>query len=72
MVYPKSFIVNNFILQDDGMYKATLLATTHGLGINYHVTKMIVRNAALVDVNITTTGVTLTSDEAFEGYILLV
>lgn len=46
-VYPKSFIVSNFTLQDDGRYKATILASTHGLGTDYHVTKMIRRDADL-------------------------
>lgn len=43
-VYPKSFTTNNFILQEDGRYKATIPATTHGLGTNYHVNKKIVRD----------------------------
>lgn len=42
--YPKTFTVNNFILQPDGRYMATILASTHGLGINYHVCKMLVRD----------------------------
>ena len=43
-VYPKSFTVNNFILQDDGRYMATIPAATHGLGTNYHVDKMLRRD----------------------------
>ena len=43
-VYPKSFLKSNFVLQPDGRYKATLLASVHGLGTNYHVCKKIVRD----------------------------
>lgn len=44
-VYPKSFMVTNFDLQSDGRYMATIPATTHGLGTEYHVTKMIRRDS---------------------------
>lgn len=40
-VYPKSFTTNNFIPQPDGKFVATIFASTHNLGLNYHVTKMI-------------------------------
>lgn len=38
--YPKTFTTNNFILQEDGRYKATIPGTTHGLGIAYGVTRV--------------------------------
>lgn len=43
--YPKSFVANNFLLQEDGRYMATIPATTHNLGTNYHVAKMIKRDS---------------------------
>lgn len=43
-VYPKSFMTSNFVLQSDGRYMATIPASTHGLGTDYHVTKMIRRD----------------------------
>lgn len=42
--YAKTFKVNDFILQSDGRYMATIYATTHGFDINYHVCKMLVRD----------------------------
>lgn len=44
MTYPKTFTANSFILQDNGQYKATITADTHGLGTNYRVTKMTRRD----------------------------
>lgn len=44
-VYPKSFMVTSFELQPDGRYMASIPAATHGLGTNYHVTKMIRRDS---------------------------
>lgn len=44
MVYPKSFTTNDFILQPDGQYKATIPESVHGLGVWYSVDKMIRRN----------------------------
>ncbi len=44
-VYPRSFTTNNFLPQSDGRFMASLPATTHGLGVNYHVAKMIRRDA---------------------------
>lgn len=45
--YPKSFIVDNFELQSDGRYMATVPASTHNLGTNYHVVKFLRRDADL-------------------------
>lgn len=39
MTFPKTFTTNNFIERPDGQFKATIPASTHGLGINYRVTK---------------------------------
>jgi hypothetical protein len=47
MTFPKSFTTNSFIEQPDGQFKATIPASTHGLGINYRVTKMMRRNSNL-------------------------
>lgn len=44
--YPKSFTENDFTLQADGRYMATLPASTHNLGTNYHVVKNIKRDPA--------------------------
>lgn len=44
-VYPKSFMVSSFTLQSDGRYMASIPATTHGLGTDYHVTKTLRRDA---------------------------
>lgn len=43
-VFPKSFTTNSFTLQDDGRYKATIFASTHGLGFDYRVTKVMRRD----------------------------
>lgn len=43
-VYPKSFTVSDFVLQDDGQYMASIPAATHGLGATYRVGKMHRRN----------------------------
>lgn len=42
-VYPRSFTTNNFLSQSDERFMASLPATTHVLGVNYHVAKMIRR-----------------------------
>lgn len=47
MTFPKTFTTNSFIEQSDGQFKATIPASTHGLGINYRVTKMMRRNSNL-------------------------
>lgn len=44
-VYPKSFMVTSFTLQEDGRYMATITADTHGLSTNYRVEKCIRRDA---------------------------
>ena len=44
MVYPKSFLMSSFELQADGKYMATIPASVHNLGTDYHVTKMIRRD----------------------------
>lgn len=67
-VYPKSFTVNSFILQPDGRYMATILADTHGLGVNYHVTKMIRRDADLNWQNMVATYRILSNGD-FEYYV---
>lgn len=41
--YPKSFATSNFTLQADGRYSVTILASTHGLGSSYSVTKVLRR-----------------------------
>lgn len=46
-VYPKTFVPNDFTLQSDGKYKATISAQTHALGSNYRVQKMIRRDEDL-------------------------
>lgn len=40
-VYPKTFVPNNFIEQSDGRFKATIFATTHNLGTDFQVEKML-------------------------------
>lgn len=67
-VYPKSFTANNFILQEDGRYMATILAATHGLGTNYHVTKMIRRDDDLNWQNMLATYRILSNGD-FEYYV---
>lgn len=42
--YPKTFTDADFTLQSDGRYMASLSAATHGLGVNFHVTKNIKRD----------------------------
>lgn len=41
---PKTFTDADFTLQSDGHYEASLPVTTHGLGVNFHVTKNIKRD----------------------------
>ena len=67
-VYPKSFIVSNFTLQPDGRYMATLPATTHNLGTDYHVTKMIRRDADMNWQNMLATYRILANGD-FEYYV---
>lgn len=40
-MYTKTFTVNDFILNDEGVYVATILATTHGLGTVVHLGKAL-------------------------------
>lgn len=42
--YSKSFVANNFLLQENGRYMALVPATTHKLGIDFHVVKMLRRD----------------------------
>ena len=42
-VYPKTLSTNSFLPQPDGLYKATIYATSHCLGTNYHVEKALRR-----------------------------
>ena len=64
-VYPKSFTVNSFILQEDGRYMATILASSHGLGTNYHVVKMIRRDSDMNWQNMIATYRILSNDSGF-------
>jgi len=43
-VYPKSFMVTDFVLQEDGQYKATIAADVHAVGTTYRVGKLQRRN----------------------------
>ena len=43
MVYPKTLSTNSFLPQPNGPYKATIYATSHCLGTNYHVEKALRR-----------------------------
>ena len=45
-VYPKAFTDDDFTQLSDGRYMATLPATTHNLGTNFHVAKNIKRDPA--------------------------
>lgn len=42
--YPKTFTEDDFTLQSDGRYMATLPASTHNLGTSFHATKFIKRD----------------------------
>ena len=42
--YLKTFTDADFTLQSDGRYMVSLSAATHGLGVNFHVTKNIKRD----------------------------
>lgn len=44
--YPKAFAASNFTQLDDGRFVATLLASTHGLGTVFSVTRVIRRRDA--------------------------
>lgn len=43
-MYIKTLTANDFILSSDGIYVATILATTHELGNVFHVDKFQKRN----------------------------
>lgn len=42
-VYPKTFTANDFSLQEDGRYMATVPAATHNLGTTFHNAKNLKR-----------------------------
>lgn len=48
MRYPKTFVKNDFIPTTDGQYKATIFATTHQLGIDYRVTRILRRDDSCI------------------------
>ncbi len=50
--YPKTFTANNFIQQEDGRYMATILGTTHGLGIAFGVTRVQKRRTDMTWENV--------------------
>lgn len=52
ITYPTSVSPNNFILGDDGIYVATILASTHGLGKSVYITKSVHRNDDLSTENV--------------------
>lgn len=52
ITYPTSVSPNNFILGDDGVYVATILASTHGLGSSVYITKSVHRNDDLSTENV--------------------
>lgn len=67
--YPKTFTENDFTLQDDGRYMATLPATTHNLGTNYHVTKFIKRDPSDMSYNNIVPVFRITSTGDFEFFV---
>lgn len=50
--YVTSVSPANYIRRDDGIYVATILGTTHGLGTAVHVTKSVHRNTDLTLENV--------------------
>lgn len=46
-VYPKTFTEDDFVEQADGRFKATIPATTHNLGTNFHLEKCLRRDENL-------------------------
>jgi hypothetical protein len=67
-VYPKSFTTNSFLPQSDGRYMATIAASSHGLGVNYHVEKAIRRDTDLTWKNMIASYRILTNGD-FEFYV---
>lgn len=50
--FSTSIAASSMILQDDGIYRGTLLASTHGLGTSVFVVRAVARNSDLSQENV--------------------